>query len=132
MPTHVEWDNSEQHQVIVELLPPLTWGEFHASVCEAHEMIAAVDHRVDIIMWARTLLPAGLALPKFRTAFHARPNNTGTLFIVPTDKPVMVIFFKQLANILDHALGMKNRVVFSGNLEEARRGLPEVSNARHR
>ena len=120
MPIQISWDTPTQDQILIELSPPLTWNDFQNSVHEAHQMIARVDHAVDMIIWAKLSLPQGFALPQFRAAFQNQPKNIRQVIIVPEDKPKMMMFFKRLASVIQQAFPKKGSLIFVDSIEEAR------------
>jgi hypothetical protein len=50
MPITVDWFDTEQTIVRYEFLGRWSWTELHTAVDEVQDMLASVDHRVDIII----------------------------------------------------------------------------------
>jgi len=120
MPATPQWDTPEQNRLVLELIAPITWDEFHNGVKEAHRMITGVQNPVDLVIWAKARLPAGFALPQFRSSFQNQPPNTARIIIVPEEKPFMLMFFRQLGSVIQKTMPKKSGIVFVNTIDEAR------------
>ena len=122
MAGNARWLTDEQTTLIIEMIPPAGWDEFHESVRKAHALARAVTHPVSIIIEPHGKLPQGNTLTQFRMAFSNQPDNVHKIvIIVPSDtgSRAMVSFVKRLSAIIQQVYRTKSETVFLNSLEEA-------------
>jgi hypothetical protein len=105
----------------VEFYEPLTWTAFHESIGQAHNLVASVTYPADLIILDKVGLPEGSALSQFRSAFQSQPINTGRVFVISKQTPVMMSFMGQLARVIQKLFPTKSKILFVSSLEQARR-----------
>lgn len=59
----INWHDPEQSILHIVNDGPQTWEEYHAKYDAALEIVQAANHRIDLIMEARSGIPAGNPLP---------------------------------------------------------------------
>jgi hypothetical protein len=117
MPFSTSWYSEPKTAVLLELLEPLSWDEFHQGIKEAHLLVASVSHSVDIVVKVNAALPQGNPLTHFGSAFQRQPSNTGRVIIAAPDAPILG-FFKLLSSITSKVYPSKSKVTFVSSLEE--------------
>lgn len=116
------WLTQEHTAVLIEMVPPAGWDDFHESVRKAHALAREVRHPVSIIIEPHGKLPQGNALTQFRMAFSNQPENIRKVFIVVPSDPgarAMVSFVKRLSAIIQQVYRTTSETVFVTSIEEA-------------
>ncbi|MBI1259041.1 MAG: hypothetical protein GC204_16345 [Chloroflexi bacterium] len=120
MSIRVEWDNPEYTCLLLDFYEPYSWVEFHESIQDIHQRIAAVSQTVDIIVWMKVGLPEGATLTHVRTAFKTHPANTGQMIIVSQQSAAMTFLSKRMTAIVKTLFPDKGNFVFADTIASAR------------
>jgi hypothetical protein len=122
MAGNARWLTQERNTILIEMLPPSGWDDFHESVRIAHTLAREVKHPVSIIIEPHGKLPQGNTLTQFRMAFSNQPDNIRrVVIIVPSDpgSRAMVTFVKRLSAIIQQVYRTKSETLFVNSIEEA-------------
>lgn len=122
MAGNARWLTEERTTILIELLPPTGWDDFHTNVRKAHTLAREVTHPVNIIIEPHGRLPHGNTLTQFRMAFSSQPDNIQkVVIIVPSDSGsrAMVAFVKRLSAIIHQVYRTTSETLFLNSLEEA-------------
>jgi hypothetical protein len=122
MAGNARWLTQEQTAILIEMLPPAGWDEFHESVRKAHALTREVKHPVSIIIEPHGKLPHGNTLTQFRMAFSNQPDNIHKIVIIVPSDPgsrAMVSFVKRLSAIIQQVYRTKSETLFVNSIEEA-------------
>jgi hypothetical protein len=94
----VQWDNDEKTIVRQEYQGVWTWDDYFTALHESDELVASVEHCVDVIVNMRPgILPKnGAAMSNARSAMRSGPPNRGLVVIVtnPFIRALLNVFLK--------------------------------------
>src|SRR5690606_36242699 len=112
MPASIRWTSEQKASILIELVEPVTWEEFHRSVRDSHEMVREVDHTVHLLIQVPAEMPDGNPLMHFSSAAKRQPVNIGRVFIVPPDNRANRIysFAQRLSLIINKVYPGKSHV----------------------
>jgi len=114
------WENPTKRLVITEFGETYNWNDFYTAVHEIHNMVASVEHQVDLIFSYASDLPPGNPLVHFRRAFEGQPVNTRQVIIVNASiNPSLLAFMKTLSSVLQKMFPSKRQIMFTKSLDEA-------------
>ena len=121
MPYALRWLDDEQTVLMITADGRVIWDEYHAINDEARRIIAALPHRVDLIIQSNVGLPTGSPLPHFREQFSkwdAAPN-LGLVVVVDTNR--IGAFIKASVDIAIRLLGfnLPDSGTFAATLDDA-------------
>ena len=121
MPYALRWLDDEQSILLISADDRVTWDEYHAINEDALRKVAALPHRVDLILHSKAGLPDGSPLPHFRKVFpkwDAVPNR-GLIVVIESSR--MSSFIKASVEIAVRLLGfaLTDSGTFAATLADA-------------
>jgi hypothetical protein len=118
LPISTQWHDAEQTIIRCDITGAWTWEEFHASLDEAHQLLATVNHPVVIINVrdASAKTPRGNPFPHITRASRDKPDNQILTISVNTNKSMTQMVAKVLTSIFPF---MPSALVMADTFEEA-------------
>lgn len=121
MSATLRWASAHKLGLLIKLIEPVTWEEFHQSVLDSHQLVREVQHIVHLIIQVPPRMPEGQALLDFSGTIQQQPRNVGRIFIVPSEIQSNRIFSfaQRLSMIVNKVYPEASHVVFVQSLEQA-------------
>src|SRR6185369_11958287 len=104
MPYELHWQDEEHKIMQVDILDPVSWGEWHDTLNTLIETVKQADEHVYIIFNNKASIPPGNPLPHLKTTILKLKTAPNIKMLVFSGNLSIANFVKSLINIVIRAM----------------------------